>query len=40
MGTRSYVVPGLGSAAFYCSCSHGAGRRVSRRAAREAQVNG
>ncbi len=34
MGTRSYVVEGLGSAASYHSCSHGAGRRMSRGAAR------
>ncbi len=34
MGTRSYVVSGLGSAASYASCSHGAGRRMSRTAAR------
>lgn len=33
MGTRSYVVEGLGSAASYESCSHGAGRRMSRAAA-------
>lgn len=30
MGTRSYIVEGLGSAASYSSCSHGAGRRFSR----------
>ena len=30
MGTRSYVVRGLGNAASYNSCSHGAGRRMSR----------
>ena len=35
MGTRSYVVEGLGSAASYESCSHGAGRRLSRTAARK-----
>jgi tRNA-splicing ligase RtcB len=35
MGTRSYVVSGLGSAASYASCSHGAGRRMSRTAARK-----
>lgn len=36
MGTRSYIVSGNGSAASYCSCSHGAGRRMSRaRAKRE-----
>ena len=33
MGTRSYIVEGLGSAASYESCSHGAGRRLSRSAA-------
>ena len=30
MGTRSYIVRGLGSKASYTSCSHGAGRRLSR----------
>lgn len=30
MGTRSYVVSGLGNTASYTSCSHGAGRRMSR----------
>jgi len=30
MGTRSYVVRGLGNAASWQSCSHGAGRRMSR----------
>ncbi len=35
MGTRSYVVEGLGSAASYESCSHGAGRRLSRTAAKK-----
>ena len=34
MGTRSYIVDGLGAAASYSSCSHGAGRRMSRGAAR------
>jgi tRNA-splicing ligase RtcB len=34
MGTRSYIVRGLGSAASYDSCSHGAGRRMSRGDAR------
>jgi RNA-splicing ligase RtcB len=34
MGTRSYVVRGLGSEASYDSCSHGAGRRLSRGQAR------
>ena len=35
MGTRSYIVSGLGSTASYCSCSHGAGRRMSRNAAKK-----
>jgi tRNA-splicing ligase RtcB len=35
MGTRSYVVKGKGSAASYHSCSHGAGRRLSRGQARK-----
>ena len=30
MGTRSYIVKGLGNTASYHSCSHGAGRRLSR----------
>jgi RNA-splicing ligase RtcB len=34
MGTRSYVVKGIGSKASYDSCSHGAGRRMSRGQAR------
>ena len=29
MGTSSYIVRGLGNAASYHSCSHGAGRRMS-----------
>ena len=35
MGTRSYIVTGLGSTASYTSCAHGAGRRLSRTAARK-----
>ncbi|MEW9531099.1 RtcB family protein [Microbispora sp. NPDC049125] len=36
MGTRSYIVRGLGNPLSYNSCSHGAGRRMSRgRAKRE-----
>lgn len=35
MGTRSYIVQGLGNVDAFCSCSHGAGRRMSRRKARE-----
>jgi tRNA-splicing ligase RtcB len=34
MGTRSYIVQGNGSPASYASCSHGAGRRLSRGQAR------
>src|SRR3954470_18836289 len=35
MGTRSYIVRGKGNPASYKSCSHGAGRRLSRSAARK-----
>ena len=35
MGTRSYIVAGLGSEESYTSCSHGAGRRLSRSKARK-----
>lgn len=34
MGTRSYIVRGRGNPASYNSCSHGAGRRMSRGEAR------
>jgi len=34
MGTRSYIVEGLGNPESFCSCSHGAGRVMSRTAAR------
>lgn len=34
MGTRSYIVEGLGNPESFCSCSHGAGRRMSRTKAR------
>lgn len=34
MGTRSYIVKGLGCAEAFNSCSHGAGRRMSRTKAR------
>ncbi|WP_119627912.1 RtcB family protein [Methylocaldum marinum] len=30
MGAKSYVVRGKGNSASFCSCSHGAGRRMSR----------
>jgi tRNA-splicing ligase RtcB len=35
MGQRSYLVVGLGNDASYRSCSHGAGRRMSRNRARK-----
>jgi tRNA-splicing ligase RtcB len=34
MGAKSYIVRGRGHADAYCSCSHGAGRRLSRGAAK------
>ena len=36
MGTRSFIVRGLGNADSFHSCSHGAGRVMSRTAARNA----
>jgi tRNA-splicing ligase RtcB len=36
MGTSSYIVEGLGNPASFESCSHGAGRQMSRSAARSA----
>ena len=36
MGTRSYIVAGRGNPQSYESCSHGAGRRLSRGAAKRA----
>lgn len=35
MGQRSYIVRGKGNKEAYCSCSHGAGRTMSRSAARK-----
>ncbi|QJR15909.1 RtcB family protein [Usitatibacter palustris] len=35
MGARSFIVRGKGEKSSYCSCSHGAGRRMSRTAARK-----
>ena len=35
MGARSYIVRGKGNAKSFCSCAHGAGRRMSRSAARK-----
>jgi len=34
MGDKSYIVRGKGNPQAFCSCSHGAGRRMSRSAAR------
>ena len=34
MGARSYIVRGLGNEESFCSCSHGAGRAMSRNEAR------
>jgi tRNA-splicing ligase RtcB len=34
MGARSFIVRGKGNADSYCSCSHGAGRKMSRNAAK------
>jgi len=36
MGTRSYIVEGLGNSESFCSCSHGAGRVMSRSKAKQA----
>ena len=36
MGSYSYLVMGLGNKESFCSCSHGAGRRYSRKGAMEA----
>lgn len=33
MGQRSYIVRGIGNPDSYCSCSHGAGRRMGRKQA-------
>lgn len=35
MGTRSYIVSGKGNAESFCSCSHGAGRAMSRNKAKK-----
>lgn len=34
MGTKSFIVRGKGNKASFCSCSHGAGRKMSRSAAK------
>ena len=36
MGARSFIVRGKGVADSFCSCSHGAGRAMSRAAAKQA----
>jgi tRNA-splicing ligase RtcB len=35
MGVKSFIVRGLGNAESFCSCSHGAGRKMSRGAAKK-----
>lgn len=35
MGAKSFIVRGKGSAESFCSCSHGAGRKMSRNAAKK-----
>jgi tRNA-splicing ligase RtcB len=35
MGQKSYIVRGKGNAESYCSCSHGAGRVMSRTEAKK-----
>ncbi len=35
MGAKSFIVQGLGNAESFCSCSHGAGRTMSRSAAKK-----
>ncbi|MEL6569517.1 MAG: RtcB family protein, partial [Pseudomonadota bacterium] len=35
MGAKSFIVRGKGHADSFCSCSHGAGRKMSRTAAKE-----
>ncbi len=35
MGAKSFIVKGLGNPDSFCSCSHGAGRKMSRTKARE-----
>jgi tRNA-splicing ligase RtcB len=35
MGAKSFIVRGLGNEDSYCSCSHGAGRRMSRNEAKK-----
>lgn len=39
MGVKSFIVEGLGNPESFCSCSHGAGRRMSRTKARNTFKN-
>ena len=39
-GAKSFIVRGKGNAQAYCSCSHGAGRRMSRTQARKLFTQG
>ncbi len=39
MGAKSFIVRGLGNSESFCSCSHGAGRKMSRAKARNAFTN-
>lgn len=36
MGAKSYIIKGKGNSESFCSCAHGAGRKMSRTAARKA----
>jgi tRNA-splicing ligase RtcB len=36
MGAKSFIVRGKGNPEAFCSCSHGAGRKMSRTAAKKA----
>lgn len=36
MGAKSFIIKGKGNAESFCSCSHGAGRKMSRTAAKKA----
>ena len=36
MGAKSFIVRGKGNRESFCSCSHGAGRKMSRTAAKKA----
>jgi tRNA-splicing ligase RtcB len=36
MGAKSFIIKGKGNAEAFCSCAHGAGRTMSRTAAKKA----